>query len=179
MGDAPSRVNPDAWIDVGVLGRPRALGGLVWFRPYALESGAVCAGVTVRVTRVDGTAAEHVVTSVSEGSHGLALGLRGVVGRDAAEALCKATVAVRRRDFPPPGEGEYYHCDLIGAAVVDVDGHPVGEVLRVEPYPSVDALVVRRAEGSEVEIPVTPEAVLSLDVEAGRVVVARDFVEGL
>ena len=179
MGDVPSRVNPDAWIDVGTLGRPRGLGGLVWFRPYAAESGAVRDGVTVRVTRVDGVASEHVVTSVSEGSHGLALGLRGVVGREAAEALCKAAVAARRRDFPPVEEGEYYHCDLVGAAVVDAEGNPLGEVLRVEPYPSVDALVVRRADGPEVEIPVTDDAVLSLDVDGGRVVVDRAFVEAL
>ncbi len=179
MGSIPQRVDPEAWIEVGTLGRPRGLGGLVWFRGYSAESPAIQEGVTVRVVRADGTASEHAITSLSEGSHGLALGLRGVAGREAAEALLKATVSVRRRDFPPLEDGEYYHSDLIGAAVVDVEGAPLGEVVRIEPYPSVDALVVKGPDGNEVELPILDHVVLELDLDAGRVVVDRAYLEAL
>jgi len=179
MPSWPARIDPDTWIEVGTLGRPRGLGGLVWFRGYSAESAAVHEGVTVRVVRADGTTSEHVLGSVSEGSHGLALGLRGVVGREAAEALLKATVSVRRRDFPELEEGEFYHSDVIGAAVLDAEGAAVGEVVRIEPYPSVDALVVRLVAGTEVELPIVDHVVLELDVDAGRVTVDRAYLEAL
>lgn len=67
----------------------------------------------------------------------------GVADRDAALALRGAEVAVRRADFPPPAEGEFYWVDLIGCTVIDRAGRALGEVTRVDDHGAHPLLAVR------------------------------------
>lgn len=69
--------------------------------------------------------------------------LAGVADRDAALALRGAEVAVRRADFPPPADGEFYWVDLIGCAVVDRAGRLLGEVARIDDHGAHPLLAVR------------------------------------
>ena len=134
--------SPEAseWVVLGLLGKARGLRGDVWFRPYNDASIAVDVGRRVRLTLRDRSQREAVVEAVAMHGQEHALRFRGVEDRDAAEALVGATVSLQRKDFPPLEEGEFYHCDLAGLRVVDVSGRPVGAVLRVEAYPTVDAI---------------------------------------
>jgi 16S rRNA processing protein RimM len=75
------------------------------------------------------------------------LRLEGIRDRDAADELRGLTVHVPRESLPPPEDGEYYLCDLIGATVVGPAG-PVGEVTEVRVHPSVDTLVIRAPDGT-------------------------------
>lgn len=54
--------------------------------------------------------------------------LMGVADRNLAEALKGATVQVRRSHFPALSDGEFYWLDLIGLAVVNLDGDALGVV---------------------------------------------------
>ena len=54
--------------------------------------------------------------------------LMGVVDRNAAEALKGASVQVRRSHFPPLADDEFYWVDLIGLAVENLQGEPLGIV---------------------------------------------------
>jgi 16S rRNA processing protein RimM len=54
--------------------------------------------------------------------------LMGVVDRNAAEALKGASVQVRRSHFPPLADDEFYWIDLIGLAVENLRGEPLGVV---------------------------------------------------
>lgn len=155
------------WIVLGVLGKARGLHGDVWFRPYNDATTALTPGRAVRLTLRDQSRRDAVVAAIVRHGQELALRFRDGENRDAAEALVGATVSLQRQDFPPLGEGEFYHCDLAGLRVVDVTGKAVGEVIRVEAYPTVDALVVA-AEGGELELPLTDAVLVSLDL-AGRV----------
>ena len=84
-------------------------------------------------------------------------------------------MARQRKDFPPLEAGEYYHCDLPGLRVVTPDGALFGTVLRVEAYPTLDALVVATDKG-EVEIPITEDIVQSLDLVARVAVIDPTLV---
>jgi len=63
--------------------------------------------------------------------HGSALValLEGLSERNAALALRGQKVAVRRADFPPADEGEFYWADLIGCRVRNPQGDDLGEVV--------------------------------------------------
>jgi 16S rRNA processing protein RimM len=111
-----------------------------------------------------------VVASVKPAGEGIVAHFEGTDTREAAEALTGATVSIERAALPPLGEGEYYHCDLPGMCVVSRSGAVVGEVLRVEAYPTIDALVVQTEQG-EVELPMNADVVQSLDLVARVVVV--------
>lgn len=53
---------------------------------------------------------------------------QGVDDRDGAEALRGARIFVPRASFPATGDDEYYWVDLIGLAVVNREGVPLGAV---------------------------------------------------
>lgn len=166
-----SRIDPARWVPVGVLGRPKGLQGLLWLRPYNEDITALGVGRTVRVKREGLGEKTLVVASLREDGKGVVISFKDSLTREAAEALVLGEVAVRRGEFEPLGEGEFYHCDLPGCAVRDASGNAVGEVVEVIAYPSVDALLVRTSAGDR-EVPITDAYVASLDAEAGVVVLA-------
>ena len=49
--------------------------------------------------------------------------LYSIDDRDRADELRGALICVRRRDFPPLGDGEFYVCDAKGARVVRRGAH--------------------------------------------------------
>lgn len=168
-----SRIEPARWIPVGVLGRPKGLQGALWLRPFNEDIAALRTGLTVRLKR-DGLGEKTAtIAALSEDGKGITVTFAGEASREAAEALVLAEVAVRRGDLAPLAEGEFYHCDMPGAAVRNAAGDALGEVVEVIAYPSVDALVVRTPRGDR-EVPMTDALVVSVDAEAGLVVLADD-----
>jgi 16S rRNA processing protein RimM len=93
------------------------------------------------------------------------LRLSGVHDRDAAEALRGLTVCVPRERLPPPEEGEYYLCDLVGATV-RTPSKIIGQVTEVRVHPSVDTLVIRAPDGKLLEQVIAEPWVQSVDIEA-------------
>lgn len=160
----------ERWIDLGVLGRPRGLSGAIWFRSYNDQTEAVTPGRRLRVTDAAGVERSLLVSDMDIEAKGIVLRFAEVDGREAAEALVNARVALRRKDFPPVEEGEYYHCDLVGMEVFDPAGAPLGEVVGVEAYPTVDALRVKVGD-DEHEVPIADPYVTDLDLAAMRVTV--------
>jgi 16S rRNA processing protein RimM len=68
-------------------------------------------------------------------------------------------------------EGSYYHHQLIGLAVVTGSGRAVGELTAVLERPANDVWVVSAVDGAEHLLPATRDAVIGVDLEAGRVTV--------
>ena len=72
----------------------------------------------------------------------------------------------------PEDPDEFYDHQLIGLAVVDVDGTPLGEVKAVVHGSAQDLLTVRTPDGRDTLVPFVSALVPEVDLEAGRVVVA-------
>lgn len=88
--------------------------------------------------------------------------LRGAIARfaeirdrNAAEALRGTELTVPRSALPPLGEGEYYHCDLIGLLAVSTDGRELGRVVAVENFGAGDVLEIERSEGGRFMAPMS------------------------
>ena len=71
----------------------------------------------------------------------------------------------------PAGPGRFYHHQLIGLEVVTDSGHGLGRIEEVLERPANDVWVSRDG-GAEHLIPATRDAVLTVDLDAGRIVVA-------
>lgn len=100
--------------------------------------------------------------------------------REQAEALRGTTLTVSRDALPPLAEGEYYHADLIGLAVVTDAGKPVGTVLDVHNFGATDIVEITKdpvpEKGTKTfMVPMTKQAVLEWD--ATRLVIDAAFVE--
>ncbi len=164
------------WVALGVVGKARGLRGDLWFRAYNIATEALVRGAVVRLVLRDGSKRSLTVDELSGQGAGLVVRFESVSDRDAAEALTGATLELQRKDFPPLEEGEYYHCDLPGMRVVDEAGALVGTAVRVEAYPTVDALVVA-TDGGELELPITGDVFTRFDVTGREAVVRRDALE--
>ena len=104
------------------------------------------------------------------------LRLEGHAGREAAGALRGAQLSVPAEDAPALEEGEFWAHALEGCAVVDGD-RAVGEVRRMVPLPSCEALEVVRADGGpDLLVPMVRDAIRSVDVQARRVDVDLSFL---
>lgn len=105
------------------------------------------------------------------GAEGVVIGrLRGIGDRNAAEALKGVELFVDRAALPDPGEGQFYHADLMGAVVSLATGEELGKVIGLHNFGGGDMMEVGGA-GASVLIPLTADVVAALDLAAGRVVV--------
>jgi 16S rRNA processing protein RimM len=124
----------------------------------------------------DGGTRSFTVEPVRVTGKGVVARVAGVRDRNAAEALKGAPLYVDRARLPAPGEGEFYHADLVGLAAVDAQGRPVGEVVAVHNHGAGDILEVRLAETGKTEfIAFTDTFVPEVDLATRRVVVRFDL----
>jgi 16S rRNA processing protein RimM len=91
---------------------------------------------------------------------------RDVVNRQEAQALTGTLIAVARSVLPAPEPSEYYWRDLLGLAVVNADGTPLGTVEELMETGAHDVLVVRGSDATTL-IPFVARFVLDVDL-AGR-----------
>ena len=147
---------------VGRVGRPHGVDGSFFVEgasdaPERFARGAVLL--------VDGEPAEIVVSK------------RGAGGRPVIKlerpAPRGATLAVRREELPEPEEDSYYVFQLIGLRVEEEGGRALGTVTEVENGPANDTLSL----DTGLLLPLVESCVLDIDLEGGRVLVARGFAD--
>jgi 16S rRNA processing protein RimM len=84
-----------------------------------------------------------------------------------------AALAVPRDALGPTSEDEFYVFQLVGLEVAEEDGRLLGAVADVAPGVANDVLEL----DSGLLLPMVEECVLSVDLEAGRIVVAPGFAD--
>lgn len=105
------------------------------------------------------------------------LQIEGVQDRNAAEAMQGKAVYVRESQLPPLQEDEFFLDDLLGLDVFTEDAAFVGRVIEWLEFPAQDLLVIERAEKSNALVPIIPEFIVEVDLEAQKVVIRP--IEGL
>lgn len=113
--------------------------------------------------------------ALRDGPNGAIARFAEVGDRNRAEALRGTELSVPRSALPPLGEGEYYHCDLIGLAAVSSEGEALGRVVAVENFGAGDVIEIERANGKRFMVPMRVDAVPEWNGE--RLVVATSFVD--
>lgn len=155
-------------LEAGRVGRPHGLDGSFHVtRPDKQLLAGVeeihLNGELVRIERRAGTPERPI------------LRLAGFSGREAAERLRGAQLAVPMERAPALEADEYWAHDLVGCAVVDGERR-VGEVRRMLPLPSCEALEVVVDGGGELLVPMVRDAIRSVDVGARRIDVDLAFL---
>ena len=145
---------------VGRVGRPHGVDGSFFVEgasdaPERFARGAVLL--------VDGKPAEIVVSKRGAGGRPV-IKLERSVPRG-------ATLAVRREDLPEPDEDAYYVFQLVGLRVEEEGGRALGTVTEVENGPANDTLAL----DTGLLLPLVESCVLDIDLDEGRILVARGF----
>lgn len=118
-----------------------------------------------RVVYIGEQHAEHKLGSVRSANKNLLVTIRGVKTPEDAARFRNQYVYARTEDLPELPEGEYYHHQLLGLAVVDETGKPLGELVEVLRTGANDVYVVRAENGSELLLPAIEEVVLAVDLQ--------------
>lgn len=113
--------------------------------------------------------ATYPVTRMRAAAGTWILTLEGVADRDGAEALQGASVLLEDSRLRPLAPGEYFHHDLIGCTVETLSGEAVGRIEEVMETGANDVLVVSRAGGGGVMVPMIASVVKAVDVAAKKV----------
>jgi 16S rRNA processing protein RimM len=150
----------DELVPVGRVGRPHGLDGAFVVERPSEDEDRFAVGARLYV---DGEAAEILLSRRVGGG-------RRAIRLDRAPPR-GATLAVPRSQLAVPDEGHYYVFQLVGLTTVDEDGRPLGLVRDVLPGPANDNLEL----DSGALVPLIEDAIVEIDLEAGRIVVARGF----
>jgi 16S rRNA processing protein RimM len=145
----------DGWVSVGRVGRSHGLGGGFVVEAASDDPSRFAPGALVYANR-EPTA---VVESKTAGGR-LVVRLDRPVERG-------ALLELPAEQLPALPEGEYYAFQLVGLAVEDDRGEPLGQVAAVVPGVAND--VVELDTG--LALPLVDEWVLEVDLDGGRVVV--------
>jgi len=155
-------------VEIGRVARPHGVRGELKIHLHWAGSEALLQVDEVLVGQAPDSRRAFAVEGARRAGKALLLKLRGIDDRDGADALRGAAVAVDRSALPALGEGEYYLCDLLGAVVIAPSG-PVGRVVEVRPYPSVDCVVIEMPDGRRLEQPLSEPWLSAVDVAEGRI----------
>ena len=147
---------------VGRVGRPHGVDGSFFVDRASEAPERFALGATLLV---DGEPAEIKVSKRGAGG-------RPVIKFDRTVPR-GATLAVRRDELPDPGEDTYYVFQLVGLAVEEEGGRALGTVTDVDNGPANDTLILE----SGLLLPLVESCVLDVDLDAGRVLVARGFAD--
>jgi len=82
-------------------------------------------------------------------------------------------LTVPAAELPAPAEDSYYVFQLVGLAVEEEGGRPLGRVADVSPGVANDVLEL----DSGLALPMHEECISEIDLAAGRIVVARGFAD--
>jgi 16S rRNA processing protein RimM len=157
-----------ARVCLGAIAGAHGVRGLVKIKSFTQDP----ANLTAYGPLTDESGQRRFEIAVSGQAKGVLLArIEGVEDRDAAQALRGVRLYVARAVLPEPEAEEFYLADLIGLAVEDPDGRPLGKVATVENYGAGDLLEIARPEDAPLLVPFTKAAVPLVDLEGGRVVV--------
>ncbi|HRY14088.1 MAG TPA: ribosome maturation factor RimM [Syntrophomonadaceae bacterium] len=96
---------------------------------------------------------------------------RGIDDMEAAEQLRNVFLNVTTDQLYPLPEGSFYHFQLIGMQVEDVDKGPLGQLAEVLETGANDVYVVKSDTYGEILIPAIKQVVMAVDVPNHRLTV--------
>lgn len=121
--------------------------------------------------------ASLTVGSVKYQKNNLIVKFRELSDINEAEPLKNSVLYAERSELGELEEGVYYIADLIGITVKKDSGEVIGKIKDVMQTGANDIYVVARKDMKDLLIPVLPDVVLSVDIEAKEAVV--HLLEGL
>jgi 16S rRNA processing protein RimM len=141
------------------VGKPHGLDGSFFVEQASEDEARFANGATLQV---DGEPATVIGSKRSRG--------RPVIKLD-REVPRGAELSIARSELPATEEHEYYAFELIGLEVEEEGGRELGHVSEVQPGIANDVLQL----DSGFALPLVDACVQEVDLERGRILVARGF----
>jgi|WetSurMetagenome_2_1015567.scaffolds.fasta_scaffold00027_62 16S rRNA processing protein RimM len=167
-------------VAIGRVRRPVGLSGACYVEAFGATLESLAPPVLLRAGTEPEVAREVVMTSMRPGPRGPVCAFEGISDMDAAGTLRGWYLFCGRDLLPKLPEGRHYQFELEGLAVLGAEsGRVIGTVTGVQNYPTVDALEVRREDGSSILISMTRETVRAVDRATGTITVLESAIEDI
>ncbi|HWJ04443.1 MAG TPA: ribosome maturation factor RimM [Steroidobacteraceae bacterium] len=163
-----ARNGPDSprAVVLGRVGAPFGVQGWVKVTSFTEPASGIADYARWTLVRDDAKREVRVLESKRAGQS-VAVRLEGVETREAAQALNGFEVQVDRSELPEPGPKEHYLHDLVGLEAVNRDGVALGQVEGFLDLPAHPVAVLRQGKLERL-VPMVPERLVAVDLEAGR-----------
>ncbi len=160
---------PNNLIDMGYIAGAFGIKGWVKIKVAASTADTLATYAQMYLKLASGAVAAHTIEQSFIKDDIVHAKLAKVEGRDGAEALRGATVAVARDEFPELAEDEYYWADLIGMSVVNTHDEQLGVVSNLLETGANDVLVVEQAGSEQRLIPFVAQYIQMVDNNARQI----------
>ena len=167
--------SPDGRVCLGVITAPHGVRGEVRIKCFTENPESLTAYGPLE----DETGERQLAVEITgQVKGGLRARIAGCDNRDQAERLRGVKLFVDRTALPGTEEDEFYLADLEGLRVIDGEGVEIGQIKAIYNFGgSSDIIEIGRAGDKPLMLPFTREAVPSVDIGAGLVVVDRALLD--
>lgn len=169
-GDRGGMAAKPRYIGIGQIVKAVALEGEVEIKVHTDFPDRFAAGAELLPTPPLPEARKLCIDKVRWHSGRLVVKFGGVEDRSQAENLVGRWLEIPVEETAALPSDSFWVHEIVGLRAVTEDGLELGEVVDVIRTGANDVYVVARAEG-ETLVPATKEAVLDIDIEAGRMTV--------
>jgi len=153
--------------EIGVVVRPQGLKGEIKIQPWT-DDAEQWLDFSHCLRKKHGEVKNCEILSVREQTGFIFARIEGVNTREDAEAMRGEVLFIERSCLPEPEDGAYFIVDLIGCKVVDDEGHELGVMKDVLPYPANDVYVVRTPRGDKY-VPALKTVLKDVDLQEKRI----------
>lgn len=169
-----SQLHNDDLVVMGRLGRPVGLKGQVKLYPFSKDISQLIDYQPWYMKNSQDSWQIVDCSDVTLRDKFLLVSIKGVLSKEAAQALTHNEIAVPRTALPVLPEGEYYWRDLIGLQVVNADGCPFGLVTELMETGANDVLIVKLGDKKRLIPFLLDEFILSIDITNKMITVDWD-----
>jgi 16S rRNA processing protein RimM len=173
----PEAGGANEWVAIAEIRKPVGLDGTVALTLCGETFANLKVPCPVSLIR-EGRTRSMIVAEIWSDPRGWFCRFEGINDRDAAEALRDSAIVIPDSKLKKSRGNRFYHFELEGMVVRSDAGNELGKVVEVHNYPTVDALEVSDGK-THIVIPMTKEAISSIDRENGIVVVNSAMIEEL
>lgn len=163
---------PVEWVAIGVIEKPFGVRGEMRVRSLSDVPGRFEGLTRVTLEAPSGAVRETTIRSVREMNGSYVLGMDVCSTPEEAGLFRGWTLKIPQGSAPPLPQGQYYEYELIGLAVQDEAGRPMGTLEEILKTPGHHVFVVRGEQG-EVLIPAAKNVVSAVDVSKKTMTIRR------
>ncbi len=159
--------NPDAFVEMGRVGSPYGLQGGLRVRPFTGHLESLAKYEYWWLGNSEQTKKFKLLKLVPS-KKDLIVTFEEIDDRTEAEKYRNRNVYIPRSQFPETKEGEFYWVDLIGLAVVTLEGQVIGQLQGIFETGANQVMVVGE---NELLIPFIDNVVKKVDIKTGEILI--------
>ena len=159
----------DQSVPLGEIVATHGLDGWLKLNPFNPDSSVLCAGIEVCLEK-SGRQSVHQLESRKPHKKQFLLKLRGVDTIVAAEPFIGSTLLVNGAALDALQPGQYYHYQVVGFAVFDLNGVAIGTITGTLSTPAGELYAVQGPDKEHL-IPAVKEIVEKVDFDKRKVIV--------